>query len=377
MKAKPVANGGLVPALVFFMFIVAGLRDMYAVGQPLFHIAPVVVESDGGTLTDEVTGQFHRELYYLLVHAPRPRGYALALADVEAPLSVLDVMGACAHGNYRYLFYGYLRDDGQSLALELRLYDALRHSIALRLFCADDRTHYQRLVQSAADRLHQYMEQDLGLGPDIDSPAKHNGFRLVESLGYWTYLNEAWAAPGAGVITLRSGIRLTPQDPGLTLFHHRAIFYFGADLLYALGVNRREYESSRLHSIELGLLTGVSLQIAGEANPQVLSAGVHRFGLEIGPLLAAQVLSQDRKYQGAERISALAPGAMLALEYRYAFDSRSSIGLSNTFSVLFHQTPAWRFSPGISIDIGLGQQNSQASEGAARSEARPVQEDRL
>lgn len=268
--------------------------------------------------------------------------------------SLLDAIRISEENRYGYLVYGFVRIQDLSYSLELKLYDAEKREVSEYFFSSDSLDRYERLIQSVGHNIAHYFNETLGFVPETGSSGLRNRVQMPISLGYYAYVDPRWGSYTVGVGRGRLGVRFIPADPLFSLFKRRALFRFGLDVGYSLGLSQPDYESSVLHTISFDIPIELILDIGGTRGTHIFSRGVHIAGLAVSPGLFVDILVQDRKYAEVVSTSSLSSGGSLAVLYAYAVSDHVSLGLSNALSIIAYKPIQVKYSPSFTLNISFG-----------------------
>lgn len=309
------------------------------------HLAPLVYmdETGGGSRRSRPEADILRAMGEIRAGE---RLFVVRLPDPgESPRSLLEAarlseLHACAH-----LLYGYVRRTSQSLHAEIKLYDREAGAVSAVFFASDDLDHYQRLVRDVAGKIlaHLYGPGGVDPQPPVAEPERRI-FTVPCSAGIWIPTAADWTGVMTGLAAAGAGVRLVPARPLFVLGRRPGYVAIGLDLDYALGRNQPGYESFLLHAFRVRLPAEVFLDYPGG----------HSAGIGFGPLLAVDLVAQDRKYDELSVGTTVAAGLSVSLAYRHTLTERLAVGLATLVDVVGYDRPLVTVSPRLHADFRPG-----------------------
>lgn len=261
------------------------------------------------------------------------------VALAAAPRSLLEALKLADSKGCPYLIYGYLRRTDYALSLELKLIDRDARAIGAVFFAGDSADRYERLVSDMGTKIAAYLEETFGFEPGGrgESAASDSVWSVPFSVGWWGPCLGSWPDALQGLLRARAGVIFRPRMPAYVKSSKPRQIGAGSDLEYALGMSAPGTEEAMLHSITWRVFADF------EAD---LDEG-RRVGVDAGPFLRVDILTQSRKYAAPFVDLAASLGAGGEVRYAWKLSDRISIGLTAGLDLIFYENPLVALSTSV------------------------------
>lgn len=171
------------------------------------------------------------------------------------PVTILDVHKICAAENSDYLLYGYIRKNDSSWFCEVKLYDAKEKKIIKDFFASDSIENYDRFICVLCNNILSGIEEITGLNKDELKQEKTRAMelRIPASVFYWTPVDSGWGKRILGIAGLNCGLEFYPPQPVVVSDGKLIDFSARFNLLWDIGINKKNSYPLILNTIELTL----------------------------------------------------------------------------------------------------------------------------
>jgi len=268
-----------------------------------------------------------------------------AVFGAEAPMSQLEAVQLGMDSSAEYLFYGFVRQDVDSLSAEIKLLDVKKRSVMMTFYASDRVDQRERMIQDILRKIEYYIRNDLGFAEKAEAEEERDIWGIEGGLGYWTPANRMWLDYMIGVVSIEFGGKFIPVKPNAVLAARELYYIIGANVEYSIGLNQPGFESSVLHSANIN----VSVEAAYDLTKR------QRFGLLLEAGLRMDLLVQNRLYQGTAVSFSPVPEISGALEYAFALNKNMELGCELKAGMVLVNRPLWRFTPKIVYTYWFGE----------------------
>jgi len=261
------------------------------------------------------------------------------LNDRLAGTTAADARRAAEYYRAEYVIYGAVRNDGNSLAAELNIYNRRNEEHGL-IYASDTANNYERLVNTLGRNIQEWFRTDTDkldtlrnevrdLRTEIDllrdeekstgrnreraerkpdeEIVKEFSLKIPVSLGYWSYTEREWSETIQGTVELTTGIQMHPELQFPSLFGMKNELSIDLLIGYRNGVTGlRDY--ALMNGIMISPSVGYHINVYTK-NWLCAGAGVfYELGMwEI----------EEREYGGKESYRQSLTGYVISIDYAY------------------------------------------------------------
>jgi hypothetical protein len=304
-------------------------------------VAPIVCFNDDGALAgyDDVYTQLTAELQQYWFNGLIGIS-SLSLNQAGNIQSAFDAAAVCQSEHCDYIIYGYIKNAGQSLSAEIKLYSNPDKKIEQTFYAQDNADQCPRLITTLSDHIADYLCKKTGTEKQ---PVPEENYSQVISLpftvGYWSHVNDVWSSRILGVVRGSTGIDFQPPIPLDTTRNHKhaLIFRTAAGFKYAYG--NPDYYTANYYSITVS--TPALLAVSLNKRNQILAG--------FGPFYEFNILQIQEKYEEESIHYENDFGIELLLNYAFAPSDKWKICFGTTaFVPVSENIGAW-----MSVDVGF------------------------
>ena len=248
------------------------------------------------------------------------------------------------------VLYGVVRNDGNSLVAELKIYNRRREDYG-RIYASDAGDKYERLIDTLSgnilewyrtnvDKVDVLMNEVRDLREEIatvkeelkgearserertrkearENLEKEFALRVPVVVGYWSYIDREWAEMVQGTVEATTGIQMYPQMQFPLLADMKNEMSFGLRIGYRNGITRNK-GNVLMHGVLINPVAGYHLNVY-TTNWLSIGAGVF-YELGIWEI-------EDREYQERQSYQQSLTGYTIILDYAYRFNRLFTVNI--------------------------------------------------
>lgn len=304
-------------------------------------IAPLVSFNDDGTQSDyddvytRLTSELQQYWFNGLVSFS-----ALDRKQAGNIQSVFDAASVCQSEHCDYIIYGYIKNSGQSLSAEIKLYNNPDKRIEQTFYAQDNADECGRLISTMADHIADYLCKKTGTEKQpLPAESYSQIISFPFTVGYWSHVNDVWNTRILGTVRGSTGLDFQPPIPLDTTRNHKhaLIFRTAAGFKYAYG--NPDYYPANYYSITVSA-------------PAILAVSLNKWNqilVGFGPFYEFNILQIQEKYEETSVHYENDFGIELLLNYAFAPSDKWKICFGTTaFIPVSPDTGAW-----MSFDVGF------------------------
>jgi len=267
-KSKTKVTKKLQLAIFMLLLYVLGAVSVY--GLDIVIIPVVYYEKEGSNyaqknyernITADISSRLN--IYHEVTIDKTP------LRDRLAGVTDSDARRAAEYHQINDVLYGSIKNDGNSISAEFKIYNKRRNDYGL-FFASDANGQYERLIKTISEHILEWYHTDRDkvdtlrdevreLRTELTSvkegvktktkPVKEKaerveaekefGLRFPVNVGYWSYIDRAWAELVQGTVEVRLGVDIFPELQLPALYGKKNEFSLGFYINYRNGVTSR------------------------------------------------------------------------------------------------------------------------------------------
>jgi hypothetical protein len=304
-------------------------------------VAPIICFSDDGTLTgyDDVYTQLTAKLQQYWFNGLI--SISLLSSNQAGNIqSVFDAAAVCQSEHCDYIIYGYIKNTGQALSAELKLYSNPDKKIEQTFYAQDNADEYPRLITTLSEHIADYLCKKTGTKKE---PVPEDQYSMAISLpftaGYWSHVNDVWNSHILGIVRVSTGLDFQPPIPLDTTKNHKhaLIFRTAAGFKYAYG--NPDYYPANYYSVTMSA-------------PAILAVSLNKWNQILagfGPFYEFNILQIHERYKEEGIHFENSFGIELLLNYAFTPSDKWKICFGTTaFIPVSENIGAW-----MSFDVGF------------------------
>ncbi|MCR5614014.1 hypothetical protein [Treponema sp.] len=265
-----------------------------------------------------------------------------SIADYDASVDLTSLNDAekfCVLYECNFLLFGFIKESSTGFYSELKLYNHNSKKIEMHFFSADDKDHYQRLVEELCSKVEIFVKEKFLITENIQKEDEYSTFSLSLPLSvfYWNPLDDRWTKVLHGIAGTSVALEIFPALKRRAMQNKSYNFSVRVETSYKAGIGSSDFYPVNYHSFSVSTPVLLNIQFGQ----------THYLLIGVGPLYQLDVAEFVPKYEGKKTIIQNDFGIMTVIGYQYKLNDSWRLNAEIEFDYYFSKNSFFVIKPKI------------------------------